>query len=207
MLNVLRLSQPIQQPKIIWYVASVMGVLLSLGCTVWQSQLASRSMPRLLEEKQHWQTVLQKAPSKPSEQAALQLSLTLTTQRVQALEKRQSMRLDLAEVQALLFANSASLNRHPIRLQKLRWQGGQFEWEGSSSSPEALQALLLQTSRFDRWQRQPQLVQMQSAPVMDTVTSKAAISGPKSFTQSVAFKLEGQIEADASKLLLGSQQP
>ena len=207
MLNVLRLSQPIQQPKIIWYVASVMGVLLSVGCTVWQSQWAERSMPRLLEEKQHWQTVLQKAPSKPSEQAALQLSLTLTTQRVQALEKRQSMRLDLAEVQALLFANSAPQNRHPIRLQKLRWQGGQFEWEGSSSSPEALQALLLQTSRFDRWQRQPQLVQMQSAPVLDAATSKAASSDPKFFTQSVAFKLEGQIEADSSKLLLGSQQP
>jgi hypothetical protein len=207
MLNVLRLSQPTQQPKIIWYVASVMGVLLSLGCTVWQSQWAERSMPRLLEEKQHWQAALQQAPSKPSEQAALQLSLTLTTQRVQALEKRQSMRLDLAEVQALLFANSAPQNRHSNRLQKLRWQGGQFEWEGSSSSPEALQALLLQTSRFDRWQRQPQLVQMQSAPVLDAATSKAASSDPKFFTQSVAFKLEGQIEADSSKLLLGSQQP
>ena len=207
MLNVLRLSQPIQQPKIIWYVASVMGVLLSLGCTVWQSQWAERSMPRLLEEKQHWQAALHQAPSKPSEQAALQLSLTLTTQRVQALEKRQSMRLDLQEVQALLFANSAPQNRHSIRLQKLRWQEGQFEWEGSSSSPEALQALLLQTSRFDRWQRQPQLVQMQSAPVLDASTPKAASSVPKSFTQSVAFKLEGQIEADASKLLLGSQQP
>jgi hypothetical protein len=48
---------------------------------------------------------------------------------------------------------------------------------------------------------------MQSAPVMDAATSKAASSGSKSFTQSVAFKLEGQIEADASKLLLGSQQP
>jgi hypothetical protein len=164
-------------------------------------------MPRLLEEKQHWQAALQQTPSKPSEQATLQLSLTLTTQRVEALEKRQSMRLDLQEVQALLFANSAPQNRHSIRLQKLRWQMGQFEWEGSSSSPEALQALLLQTSRFDRWQRQPQLVQMQSAPVMDAATSKAASSGPKSFTQSVAFKLEGQIEADASKLLLGSQQP
>ena len=126
MLNVLRLSQPTQQPKIIWYVASVMGVFLSVGCTVWQSQLAARSMPRLLEEKQHWQAALQQTPSKPSEQATLQLSLTLTTQRVEALEKRQSMRLDLQEVQALLFANSAPQNRHSIRLQKLRWQMGQF---------------------------------------------------------------------------------
>lgn len=207
MLNVLRLSQPTQQPKIFWYLASVMGVLLSLGWTVWQSQAAVRSMPRLLEEKQHWQAALQQAPSKPSEQAALQMSLMLTMQRVQALEKRQSMRLDLQEVQALLFANSALQSRHSIRLQKLRWQGGQFEWEGSSSSPEALQSLLIQTSRFDRWQRQPQLVQMQSAPVMDAAISKAASSGPKPFIQSVAFKLEGQIEADASKLLLGSQQP
>ena len=207
MLNVLRLSQPIQQPKIIWYVASVMGVLLSLCWTVWQSQAAVRSMPCLLEEKQHWQAALQQAPSKPSEQAALQLSLMLTTQRVQALEKRQGMRLDLQEVQALLFANSAPKSRHSIRLQKLRWQGGHFEWEGLSSSPEALQALLLQTSRFDRWQSQPQLVQMQTVPVIDTAASKTARSGPKSFTQSVAFKLEGQIEADPSKLFLGSQQP
>lgn len=207
MLNVLRLSQPIQQPKIIWYGAAVAGVFLSAGWTVWQAQWALRSMPHLLEEKQHWQAALQRVPPSPSEQAALQLSVTLTTQMVQALEKRQNMRLDLEEVHALLFANSAMHNQHSIRLQKLRWQGGHFEWEGLSSSPEALQALLLQTSRFDRWQSQPQLVQMQTVPVIDTAASKTARSGPKSFTQSVAFKLEGQIEADPSKLFLGSQQP
>ena len=92
-------------------------------------------------------------------------------------------------------------------MQKLRWQGGHFDWEGSSSSPETLQALLAQMSQFDRWHVQPQLVQMQSASVIDVAASKAPNVGPKPLTHHVIFKLEGQIEVDPTMLMRVPQQP
>jgi hypothetical protein len=133
--------------------------------------------------------------------------LTQAKARVQALEKRQSMRVDLEEVQSLVLAPSAFLKKDQIQLQKLRWQGGHFEWEGSSSSPEALQALLAQMNRFDRWHAQPQLVQMQSASPFDMTASKAPHVGPKSITHNVIFKLEGQIDGDPATLMRVIQQP
>jgi hypothetical protein len=117
------------------------------------------------------------------------------------------MRVDLEEVQSLLLAPSAFLKKDQIQLQKLRWQGGHFEWEGSSSSPEALQALLAQINRFDRWHAQPQLVQMQSASSFDMTAAKTAYGGPKSITHNVIFKLEGQIDVDPAILMRVIQQP
>ena len=211
MLNVLRLSQPTQRPKSLAYVASSVGVLLGMGWTMWQAHWAQNSMPMLQEEKTHWQSVLQASlkvsPLTPSQKMAMQTSLTQAKARVQALEKRQSMRLDLEEVQSLLLAPSAFLKKDQIQLQKLRWQGGHFEWEGSSSSPEALQALLAQMNRFDRWHAQPQLVQMQSASSFDMTASKTPHVGPQSITHNVIFKLEGQIDVDPAILMRVIQQP
>lgn len=210
MLNVLRLTQAPQQPKTLWIVACFLGFLLGIAWTLWQTHLAELSLPHLRQEKAQWTAqLLQKQPSQ-NDLEALQFSLTQATQRVQALEKRQSMRQDLEEVQALLFAKKPIQNSHPIRLQKLRWQGGHFEWEASTLSPEALQALLLQTSRFERWHTLPKLVQMQSATGLDVVVltaSAASSSSPKIAAQSMVFKLEGQIEADVSNLPWVSQQP
>ena len=211
MLNVLRLSYPIKRPKTLWYVASAMGVFLGLGCTIWLAHWAQSSMPNLQEEHRHWQTALQASlklpPLTPSQKTAMQTSLTQAKERVQALEKRQSMRLDLEEVQSLLFASSSFRKKDLIQLQKLRWQGGHFDWEGSSSSPETLQALLAQMSQFDRWHVQPQLVQMQSASVIDVAASKTPNVGPKPLTHNVIFKLEGQIEVDPAMLMRVHQQP
>jgi len=211
MLNVLRLSHPTQRPKSLAYVASAVGVLLGMGWTMWQAHWAQSSMPMLQEEKTHWQSVLQKSllvpPLTPSQKTAMQTSLTQAKARVQALEKRQSMRVDLEEVQSLLFASSSFRKKDLIQLQKLRWQGGHFDWEGSSSSPETLQALLAQMSQFDRWHVQPELVQMQSASVIDVAASKAPNVGPKSLTHHVIFKLEGQIEVDPAMLMRVPQQP
>ncbi len=211
MLNVLRLSQSTQRPKSLVHVASAVGVLLGMGWTMWQAHWAQNSMPMLQEEKTHWQSVLQKSlrvpPLTPSQKTAMQTSLTQAKARVQALEKRQSMRLDLEEVQSLLLAPSAFLKKDQIQLQKLRWQGGHFEWEGSSSSPEALQALLAQMNRFDRWHAQPQLVQMQSASSFDMTASKTPHLGPQSITHNVIFKLEGQIDVDPAILMRVIQQP
>ena len=211
MLNVLRLSYPIKRPKTLWYVASAMGIFVGLGCTIWQAHWAQSSMPNLQEEHRHWQTALQTSlklpPLTPSQKTAMQTSLTQAKERVQALEKRQSMRLDLEEVQSLLFASSSFRKKDLIQLQKLRWQGGHFDWEGSSSSPETLQALLAQMSQFDRWHVQPQLVQMQSASVIDVAASKTPNMGPKPLTHNVIFKLEGQIEVDPTMLMRVPQQP
>ncbi len=211
MLNVLRLSQSTQRPKSLVHVASAVGVLLGMGWTMWQAHWAQNSMPMLQEEKTHWQSVLQKSlrvpPLTPSQKTAMQTSLTQAKARVQALEKRQSMRLDLEEVQSLLLAPSAFLKKDQIQLQKLRWQGGHFEWEGSSSSPEALQALLAQMNRFGRWHAQPQLVQMQSASSFDMTASKTAHLGLQSITHNVIFKLEGQIDVDPAILMRVIQQP
>ena len=211
MLNVLRLSYPIKRPKTLWYLASAMGIFIGLGCTIWLTHWAQSSMPNLQEEHRHWQTALQASlklpPLTPSQKTAMQTSLTQAKERVQALEKRQSMRLDLEEVQSLLFASSSFRKKDLIQLQKLRWQGGHFDWEGSSSSPEALQALLAQMSQFDRWHVQPQLVQMQSASVIDVAASKTPNVGPKSLTHNVIFKLEGQIEVDPTILMRVPQQP
>jgi hypothetical protein len=210
MLNVLRLTQAPQQPKTLWTVACLIGFLLSIAWTFWQTHWADLSLPRLRQEKAQWTAqLLQKQPTQ-IDLEALQFSLTQATQRVQALEKRQSMRQDLEEVQALLFTKKPIQNSHPIRLQKLRWQGGNFEWEASTLSPEALQALLLQTSQFERWHTLPKLVQMQSATGLDAVVSNASnasISSPKIASQSMVFKLEGQIEADVSNLPWVLQQP
>ena len=219
MLNVLRLTQAPKQPKTLWIVACLFGFLLGIAWTLWQTHWAELSLPLLRQEKALWTAqLLQKQPTQ-TDLEALQFSLTQATQRVQALEKRQSMRQDLEEVQALLFAKKPIQNSHPIRLQKLRWQGGHFEWEASTLSPEALQALLLQTSRFERWHTLPKLVQVQSAAGLDAVVSSASTasnslaaptsptSSPKIAAQSMVFKLEGQIEADVSSLPWVSQQP
>ena len=211
MLNVLRLSYPIKRRKTLWYVAFAMGIFIGLGCTIWQAYWAQISMPNLQEEHRHWQDALQTSlklpPLTPSQKTAMQTSLTQAKERVQALEKRQSMRLDLEEVQSLLFASSSFRKKDLIQLQKLRWQGGHFDWEGSSSSPETLQGLLAQMSQFDRWHVQPQLVQMQSASVIDVAASKTPNVGPKPLTHNVIFKLEGQIEVDPAMLMRVPQQP
>ena len=211
MLNVLRLSYPIKRPKTLWYVASAMGIFIGLGCTIWQAHWAQSSMPNLQEEHRHWQDALQASlklpPLTPSQKTAMQTSLTQAKERVHALEKRQSMRQDLEEVQSLLFASSSFRKKDLIQLQKLRWQGGHFDLEGSSSTPETLQALLAQMSQFDRWHVQPQLVQMQSASVIDVAASKTPNVGPKPLTHNVIFKLEGQIEVDPAMLMRVHQQP
>ena len=213
MLNILRLTQTPPQTKTLWTVACLLGFLLGIAWTLWQAHLAELSLPYLRQEKAQWTAqLLQKQPTQ-TDLEALQFSLTQATQRVQALKKRQSMRQDLEEVQALLFAKKPIQNSHPIRLQKLRWQGGHFEWEASTLSPEALQALLFQTSRFERWHTPPKLVQMQSATGQDAIVSTASTaltatnSSPKIAAQSMVFKLEGQIEADVSNLPWVSQQP
>lgn len=198
MMNVLRHLQPPQRPLQAGWLAVSMGLLLGLGGSVWQAQQAELNLPKLRIEKTEWQAQLQlaqQAQTSQSDMDGLQFSLTQATQRLQALEHRQSMRLDLQEVQALLFAKKPLRHQNEIQLQKLHWQGGRFEWEGSSLSSTAVQDLLVQVNSFDRWQTAPQMVQVQSDNALPgAVPSLVLKPTHQGMTPSMLFKLEGQIE-------------
>ena len=198
MMNVLRHLQPPQRPLQAGWLAVLMGLLLGLGGSVWQAQQAELNLPKLRIEKTEWQAQLQlaqQAQTSQSDMDGLQFSLTQATQRLQALEHRQNMRLDLQEVQALLFAKKPLRHQTDIQLQKLHWQGGRFEWEGSSLSSTAVQDLLVQVNSFDRWQTAPQMVQVQSDNALPgAVPSLVLKPTHQGMTPSMLFKLEGQIE-------------
>lgn len=206
MMNVLRHLQPPQRPLQAGWLAVSMGLLLGLGGSVWQAQEAELNLPKLRIEKTEWQAQLQLAQQAQTSQSdidGLQFSLTQATQRLQALEQRQSMRLDLQEVQALLFAKKPLRHQNEIQLQKLHWQGGRFEWEGSSLSSTAVQDLLVQVNAFDRWQTAPQMVQVQSDNALPGAipslvlkpTHQGMVQGMNpGMNPSMLFKLEGQIE-------------
>lgn len=206
MMNVLRHLQPPQRPLQAGWLAVSMGLLLGLGGSVWQAQQAELNLPKLRIEKTEWQAQLQlaqQAQTSQSDMDGLQFSLTQATQRLQALEHRQNMRLDLQEVQALLFAKKPLRHQTDIQLQKLHWQGGRFEWEGSSLSSTAVQDLLVQVNSFDRWQTAPQMVQVQSDNALPGAvpslvlkpTHQGMVQGMnQGMTPSMLFKLEGQIE-------------
>jgi hypothetical protein len=177
-----------------------MGLLLGLGGVMWLGQWAEFNLPTLLIEKNKWNAALQQPQASQSDIDGLQFTLTQAAQRVRMLEQRQSMRLDLQEVQSLLFVKKPRLFQSNVQMQKLRWQDGRFEWEGASLSPEALQELLMQASSFERWQIPPQLVQMQHDNAVATATP---ISVLKAATQSMNFKIEGQLEAQLEAQLEG----
>lgn len=206
MLNVLRhLPQP-ERPFNVGWVCFVAGVLSSIGLLAWQAHVATLEMPQGLLEKMRWEELLQQTQPAQSEMDALQFSVTQATQRLEALEKRQSVRLDLQEIQARLFLEKNHRQFNALQMQKLHWQAGRFEWQGTSLSPNALQALLLQISSFERWQTQPQLVQMQST----ASANGGADSVSKTDGTGVVFKLEGQIQSDGMAALTSNsatQQP
>jgi len=192
MLNVLRHLQAPAPPLKAWWFAIAMGLLLGLVGVMWQGQWAEFNLSALLIEKNKLNAVLQQPQASQSEIDGLQFTLKQAAQRVGVLEQRQSMRLDLQEVQSLLFVKKSRLSQSNVHMQKLHWQDGRFSWEGTSLSPEALQELLMQVSSFDRWQIPPKLVHMQHD---HAVTTAAPISVLKAAPQSMNFKIEGQLEA------------
>jgi hypothetical protein len=204
MLNVLRHLQAPARPLRAWCFALAMGLLLGLGGVMWQAQWAEFNLPALLLEKNKWNTALQQPQSSQSDIDGLQFTLTQTAQRVRVLEQRQSLRLDLQEVQSLLFVKKPRLSQSNVQMQKLRWQEGRFECEGTSLSPEALQELLMQVSFFDRWKIPPQLVHMQHA---NAVATALPISVLKAAPQSMNFKMEAQLEAQLEGVVMVRQQP
>ena len=204
MLNVLRHLQAPARPLKAWGFALAMGLLLGLGGVMWQGQRAEFNLPALLMEKNKWNAAIQQPQASQSDIDGLQFTLTQAAQRVRMLEQRQSMRLDLQEVQSLLFVKKPRLPQSNVQMQKLHWQHGRFEWEGTSLAPEALQELLMQVSSFDRWQMPPQLVHMQHD---NAVAPAAPISVLKAAPQSMNFKIEGQLEGQLVGVPTVPQQP
>ena len=114
MLNVLRLYQTPERPSMLVYVASALGLFLGVAGTFLQVQWAEWDIPTLLQQKQQLETVLLHATPTQLDEQGMQTTLTQAKQRVQALDQRQSMRLDLQEVQALLFAKKPIPNGNQI---------------------------------------------------------------------------------------------
>ena len=84
-----------------------------------------------------------------------------------------------------------------MKLQSLRWQEGNFEWEGVSLEPLVLQGLLQEVSHFPRWQTLPTLVQILNKPVSAGLPTQPY----------VAFKLEGRLESDVLPVPLPKPNP
>ena len=203
MLNVLRLTQHSEntlKARFWRYGALAAGFLFGLGGLIWQDNWAALQLPQLQQDQLKWEALMRQAQPTQAELEALQQSLAQATQRVQALETRQSMRQDLGQVQSLLFAKKPIQNQSDILTHKLHWQGGRFEWEGSSLTPAALEALLFQVGRFEGWQVQPQLIQLQD-------DSAQPVSALKPSAQSMVFKLQGQIEAASFSPYALAKQP
>lgn len=203
MLNVLRLTQQSEssmKARFCRYGALAAGFLSGLGGLTWQENWAALQLPQLQQDQLKWEALMRQAQPTQAELEALQQGLARATQKVQALETRQSLRQDLGQVQSLLFAKNPIQNQSDILMHKLHWQGGRFEWEGASLTPAALEALLFQVGRFDGWQVQPQLIQLQG-------DSGQTVSALKPSAQSMVFKLQGQIEAASFSPYALAKQP
>ena len=187
MLNVLRSSRLPRHIRLEGGIAIGLGMLMSLLWVALQEHGASEKISALKIQKTEWQQQLLMPSVSPSQAAGLVFSIEQEKLRIAALEKHQTMRNDLAEVQALLFAKTYQGRSSPVKLQRLRWQEGNFEWESVSLEPLVLQGLLQEVSQFPRWQTLPRVVQIQNKPVTAGMPNH----------QFVVFKLEGRLESDA----------
>ena len=180
MLNVLRSSRSPRHIRLEGGIAIGLGMVISLLWMALQEQGASEKISALKIQKTAWQQQLL-IPSVSTSQ----------------LEKHQTLRNDLAEVQALLFAKTYQGRSSPVKLQSLRWQEGNFEWEGVSLEPLVLQGLLQEVSHFPRWQTLPTVVQILNKPVSAGLPTQPY----------VAFKLEGRLESDVLSVPLPTPNP
>jgi len=188
MLNVLRSSLAPRHIRLEGGIAIALGISVSLLWMGLQEQAASGKLNALKIEKTEWQQQLRTPSISASQVEGLLFTIGQEKLRILALEKHQALRNDLAEVQSLLFTKRYQGQPSPVKLQKLRWQDGHFEWEGVSSEPLVLQSMLQEVSQFSRWQTLPRMVQIQNKPTTAGMPS----------LQLATFKLEGQLESDVS---------
>jgi hypothetical protein len=200
MLNVLRSFNPRTPFNFEMRAALLVGALLALGGVAWVDLLASESLAALHLQKENLRLQVQSVTLSPSHTSTahlnLQQSIRAQQHVLEALQKQQQMRDDLAIVQDLLFVNRLESNGTPIQLQHLLWQNGALEWEGSTSTPEALQNMLLKLSLFPRWQMAPGLVQIQTLKESVVLAASAPMAPFINLIPPTqhAFKFTGRLE-------------
>ena len=78
------------------------------------------------------------------------------------LDRRQSQREDLTEVQETWLLSRLGSTQNMLKLQSQQFHQGQFTWEGVAVQSIDLDGLVHTLNRFQRWQQAPVLVQMQA---------------------------------------------
>lgn len=82
--------------------------------------------------------------------------------RLAYLDRRQSQREDLTEVQETWLLSRLGSTQNMLKLQSQQFHQGQFTWEGVAVQSIDLDGLVHTLNRFQRWQQAPVLVQMQA---------------------------------------------
>jgi hypothetical protein len=179
--------------------AVLAGALLAMASMAISDHQAAQALSAQQLEKEN--LLLQVNNSKlnekhsPSVLTALEQSIREQQQWLDVLQAQQQIQEDLMAVQDLLFLRRLENEKPSIQMQHLVWQDGALDWEGISSNPEALQAMLRHLSQFPRWIHPPGLVQVEALTGPNLVSASAypAPAIPSSPLKQHTFKLTGRI--------------
>lgn len=128
----------------------------------------------------------QKLPAaSPDELMQAQKTSAANLPRLAFLERRQSQREDVTEVQEMWLLSRLGSTPSTVTLQSQQWLQGQFSWEGLAGQPIDLDNLVHTFNRFGRWHQAPVVMQMQSES-----TDKSA--GQR---KGLVFQLQAQLQA------------
>lgn len=108
------------------------------------------------------QLLLKLPTASPDELAQAQKTSAANLPRLAFLERRQSQREDVTEVQEMWLLSRLGSTPSMVTLQSQQWLQGQFSWEGLAGQPIDLDNLVHTLNRFGRWHQAPVVMQMQS---------------------------------------------
>ena len=131
------------------------------------------------------QLVLKLPTASPDELAQAQKTSAANLPRLAFLERRQSQREDVTEVQEMWLLSRLGSTPSMVTLQSQQWLQGQFAWEGLAGQPIDLDNLVHTLNRFGRWHQAPVVMQMQSES-----TDKSA--GQR---KGLVFQLQARLQA------------
>lgn len=120
----------------------------------------------------------------PDELTQAQKTSAANLPRLAFLERRQSQREDVTEVQEMWLLSRLGSTPSTVTLQSQHWLQGQFSWEGLASQPIDLDNLVHNLNRFGRWHLSPVVMQMQSES-----TDKSA-----GLRKGLVFQLQAQLQ-------------
>lgn len=139
----------------------LLGVL-SLENDASQAMAHAFSVVPVTEPALASQLVLKLPIASPDELAQAQKTSAANLPRLAFLERRQSQREDVTEVQEMWLLSRLGSTPSMVTLQSQQWLQGQFSWEGLAGQPIDLDNLVHTLNRFGRWHQAPVVMQMQS---------------------------------------------